>query len=78
MSVAETPFNSDRVTESPNGVDAVLPGGPDDAGSRDPSSTTVAGAVANADANMAEMESDAVSPAGSAVGDPLDLPSKDY
>jgi hypothetical protein len=43
--------------EAPNGVE-VIPGVPDDAGSRDPSSTTVSGAVSNAAANAAEMESD--------------------
>ena len=64
--------------EAPNGVEAVLPGVTDDAGSRDPSATTIAGAVANAMANMRELESDAVSPIGSDMCDPVDLPPNVY
>jgi hypothetical protein len=64
--------------EAPNGVEAVLPGVVDDAGSRDPSATSVGGAVANAMAQMAEMRSDAETPAGTWIGDLIDLPSKDY
>ena len=64
--------------EAPNGVDGALPGVPVDAGSRDPSATTVGGAVANAAAQMAEMQSDAVSPAGSWIGDLIDLPPNIY
>ena len=63
--------------ESPNGV-APPPGVTLDAGSRDPSATSVAGAIANAYANMAEMETDSVSPAGSPVGDRIELPDKGY
>ncbi len=36
---------SPDVYEAANGVEAATPGMPDDAGSRDPSSTTVAGSV---------------------------------
>jgi hypothetical protein len=64
--------------EGPRGVNSVLPGVMADAGSRDPSSTSVAGAVANAMANMDEMQSDAVSPIGSPLGDPIDLPDRGY
>jgi hypothetical protein len=64
--------------ESPRGVNSVLPGVMADAGSRDPASTTVAGSIAAAMANMAEMQSDAVSPIGSPLGDPIDLPSLPY
>lgn len=64
--------------EAPNGVESVLPGTVDDVGSRDPSATTVGGAVSNAMGQMAEMQSDAVSPAGSWVGDLIDLPPNDY
>ncbi len=59
--------------EAPNGVEAALPGQVDDAGSRDPSSTSVAGAVANAMAQQAELESDLM-PQGGSFGDPVNLP----
>ncbi len=59
--------------EAPNGMQAALPGQADDAGSRDPSSTTVAGAVANAMAQSAEIESDTHGQ-GSQIGDALRLP----
>lgn len=59
--------------EAPNGVEAAMPGQPDDPGSRDPSSTTVAGAVTNALAQSAEHESDTHG-LGSRIGDPVDLP----
>jgi hypothetical protein len=49
-----------------------------DAGSRDPSATTVAGSVSNAMAQMAEMRGDGESPAGSYVGDLIDLPPNVY
>jgi len=65
-------------SEAPNGVDSVLPGVADDAGSRDPSATTVSGAVSNAMAQMAEMRTDGESPQGSHVGDPIDLPPNVY
>lgn len=64
--------------EAPNGVEAVLPGVADDAGSRDPSATTIAGSVANAMKQMTELRSDAESPMGSAVGDPIALPPDTY
>jgi hypothetical protein len=64
--------------EAPNGMEAVVPGMPDDAGSRDPSATSVGGAMSNAAAQMAEMRADGESPAGSHVGDPLSLPSNVY
>jgi hypothetical protein len=65
--------------EAPNGV-APIPGIAVDAGSVDPSSTTVAGAVANAYASMAEMRGDTTHPAGdgSGVGDHINLPDKGY
>jgi hypothetical protein len=65
-------------SEAPNGVDSVLPGVVDDAGSRDPSATTVGGAMSNAAAQMAEMRGDAESPAGSYVGDQINLPPNIY
>ena len=65
-------------SEAPNGVDSVLPGVAADDGSRDPSATSVGGAVSNAMAQMRETQSDAVSPAGSWIGDLINLPSKDY
>ena len=65
-------------TEAPNGVDSVLPGLVGDAGNIDPSATSVGGAVSNAMSQMREMQSDAVSPAGSWIGDLIDLPSKGY
>jgi hypothetical protein len=42
--------------EAPDGVESTIPGAPDDAGSRDPSATTIAGAVANAYAQMREQK----------------------
>jgi len=65
-------------SEAANGVDSVLPGVADDAGSRDPSATTVAGAMSNAAAQMAEMRGDAESPAGSYVGDQITLRPNTY
>ena len=65
-------------SEAPNGVDSVLPGVADDAGSRDRSATTVSGAVSNAMAQMAEMRTDGESPAGSYIGDQIDLPPNIY
>jgi len=64
--------------EAPNGVESVLPGMPDDAGSRDPSAATIGGAVANAMAQMQEMHADAVQPMGSGMGDPIALPPLSY
>ena len=63
--------------ESPRGI-APPPGIAHDDGSRDPSSTTAGGAVAAAYGQMAEMQSDAVSPAGTWIGDLIDLPPKGY
>lgn len=60
--------------EAPNGVE-VIPGVPDDAGSRDPSSTTVSGAVSNATAQMRELESDVVT---DHIGDEINLPPNLY
>jgi hypothetical protein len=64
--------------EAPNGMQSVLPGVADDAGSRDPSATTAGGAVSNAMAQMREMQSDAMQPAGTYLGDTIDLPSRGY
>ena len=64
--------------EAPNGVESVLPGVVDDAGSRDPSATTVGGAVANAMAQMREMQGDGESPQGGYIGDLIDLPPRGY
>lgn len=61
---------------APNGV-TTIPGVPDDAGSRDPSSTTVSGAVDNAMAQSAEMESDTFGQ-GTYVGDLVNLPPNTY
>lgn len=66
------------VYEAPNGVQSVLPGVADDAGSRDPSATSVGGAVSNAMAQMAEMQGDALQPAGTYLGDTIDLPGRGY
>lgn len=63
---------------SPNGVNSVPPGVTADVGSRDPSSTTVAGAVTNAYAQMAELASDTIAVEGRAVGDPINLPDRGY
>lgn len=82
--MAKFPPESDGYTwaidpaRSPNGMNSVPPGVASDDGSRDPSATTVAGAMANASAQMAEMQSDAVTPAGSWIGDMIDLPPKNY
>jgi hypothetical protein len=59
-------------------IESVLPGVSDDAGSRDPAASTVAGSVANAMAQMDELRGDAESPAGSYVGDQIDLPPNVY
>jgi hypothetical protein len=59
--------------EAPDGVESTIPGAPDDAGSRDPSSTTIAGAVQNAYAQMREYEASTHGP-GSSIGDELTLP----
>jgi hypothetical protein len=64
--------------EAPNGMESVLPGMPDDVGSRDPSATTVGGAVSNAMAQMREMQSDTLLGEGMYMGDPIDLPSRGY
>lgn len=60
--------------EAANGVEAAAPGMPDDAGSRDPSATTVADAVANAMAYHLEIGSDALG-LGSSIGDLVNLPN---
>lgn len=60
--------------EAPNGV-AVMAGIDDDAGSRDPSSTTVGGAVSNAYAQMAELASDTLT---DHIGDLVNLPPLSY
>ena len=60
--------------EAPNGVEGALPGVADDAGSRDPSSTTVDGAVSNAMAQCAEMAGD-IGAQGAYVGDLINLPA---
>jgi hypothetical protein len=60
--------------EAPNGMESVLPGITDDAGSRDPSATTIGGAVANAMAQMREMQADTMLGLGTYVGDPINLP----
>jgi hypothetical protein len=59
--------------EAPNGVEAALPGQVDDAGSRDPSSTTVEGSITNAMAQQAELESDLFAQGGT-YGDEIPLP----
>jgi hypothetical protein len=59
--------------EAPDGVEATIPGAPDDAGSRDPSATTIAGAVANAYAQMREQEAATHGP-GSSIGDDVPMP----
>ena len=59
--------------EAPNGVEAATPNIPDDAGSRDPTSATVAGAVANAFAQAAWFSND-LEAAGSSVGHEVALP----
>jgi hypothetical protein len=64
--------------ESPRGVNSVLPGVMSDAGSQDPASTSVAGAVAAAMAYTAEMRGDAESPRGDPIGDPINLPPLPY
>ena len=62
--------------EAPNGVE--IPRGlPNDPGSRDPSSTTVAGAVSNAMAQQAEIAADSIG-LGSSIGDPINLPPRPY
>jgi hypothetical protein len=62
--------------EAPDGVEATIPGAPDDAGSRDPSATTIAGAVANAYAQMREQEAAPTAPApASAMTSPCPAPS---
>jgi hypothetical protein len=60
--------------EAPNGVE-VIDGVADDAGSRDPSATSVAGAVSNAYAQMVELESDVNT---DHIGDLIDLPPLNY
>lgn len=60
--------------EAANGVEAGMPGMADDAGSRDPSATSVAGAVANAMAYHMEIGSDALG-LGSSIGDLINLPN---
>jgi hypothetical protein len=62
--------------EAPNGVE-VMAGVADDAGSRDPSSTSVSGAVTNAMAQQAEIMTDTLG-LGSHVGDLVDLPPLPY
>jgi hypothetical protein len=64
--------------ESPRGINSVLPGVMSDAGSQDPASTSVAGAVSNAMAYTVEMRGDAESPRGDPIGDPINLPDKGY
>jgi hypothetical protein len=59
--------------EAPDGVESTIPGAPDDAGSRDPSATTIAGAVANAYAQMREYEADTHGP-GTSIGDDVPMP----
>jgi hypothetical protein len=65
-------------SEGANQVNSVLPGVVADAGSIDPSATTVGGSISNAMAQMAEMRSDAESPAGTFIGDLINLPEKNY
>jgi CRISPR/Cas system CSM-associated protein Csm4 (group 5 of RAMP superfamily) len=60
--------------EAPNGV-SVMAGVADDAGSRDPSSTTISGAVSNAMAQMSEIASDTLT---DHVGDLVNLPTRSY
>ena len=64
--------------EGPRGINSVLPGVHADAGSTDPASTTIGGAVANAMAYTAEWRGDAEQPAGSGYADPINLPNKGY
>lgn len=66
------PYDPPGGYEAPNGVE-VMAGVPVDAGSIDPSSTTMGGAVANAMAQQAEMASDALG-LGSHIGDLVNLP----
>jgi hypothetical protein len=70
------PYDAPDRYEAPNGVE-VMAGVADDAGSRDPSSTTVGGAVAGAMAQQAEIASDTLG-MGSHVGDLVDLPPLSY
>lgn len=73
------PLVDDDPGESPNGVNSVLPGVVRDAGSVDPSSTSVSGAVSNAFAQMRELESDVSGPrGGSGAGDEIVLPERRY
>jgi hypothetical protein len=60
--------------EAPDGVEATIPGAPDDAGSRDPSAATIPGAVANAYAQMRELEASTHGP-GSSIGDEINRPA---
>ncbi len=60
--------------EAPNGMEAVLPGQADTPGSRDPSATTPAGAVANSMAQWQELEA-TTHGQGSQVGYPVNLPA---
>ena len=59
--------------EAPDGVESTLPGA-DEAALRDPSATTVAGAVANAYAQMGQLEA-TTHGQGSQIGVPITLPN---
>lgn len=72
MSVGPYAGDVPDMYEAPSGIE-VARGLPDDVGSRDPSSTTVSGAVANAMAQQAELASD-VTGQGSTAGDIMNLP----
>jgi hypothetical protein len=54
-----------------DGAKVTIPGVADDAGSRDTSATTPAGAQANALERMRELEADTLTPT---IGDPVPLP----
>jgi hypothetical protein len=59
--------------EAPNGMESAMPGMVSDAGSCDPSATSVAGAMSNATAQMQEMQV-GLEIQGGSVGDLIDLP----